>query len=47
MTGQLQSSQCLPGCPCLAAGLHSADRSASTPLLVSVEGGGLVTLLLL
>ena len=38
MTGQPRSSRCLLGCPCLAAGLHSADRSASTPLLILVEG---------
>ena len=40
MTGQPGSSRCPPGCPRLAAGLHSADRSASAPLLVSVEGWG-------
>ena len=35
-SGQPGSSRSHPGCPCLTAGLHSADRSASTPLLVAV-----------
>ena len=34
MTGQLGSSLHLPGCPWLAADLHSADKSTSTLLLV-------------
>ena len=37
MTGQLESSQCLPMHPLMAAGLLFADRSASTLLLVVME----------
>ena len=37
MTGQPGSSQCLPLCLWLAAGLYSPDRSTSIPLLVLAE----------
>ena len=36
MIVQPWSSQCHPGCLCPATGLHSADRSASTLLLVVI-----------
>ena len=37
MIVQPGSSRCHPGCPCPAVGLHSADRSAATLLLVVIE----------